>query len=187
MYFRARTGADQTPEAWACARNRGQCVRADTEGARLGSRACACLCVSVCSRAPGCDQSSAAGLEKKRVGKCRGRLRRRGRGARRFELIQLVSYFPLSLSFKSYCIVGRGLDSLLSWWRRGSGLKQSSGRARYSLAPGAEWRGAPPALRCKGAGLGAPGTARRRGCPQGWGIGHPEARFPSDRQLIGDM
>lgn len=54
-----------------CARSRAlRCEQAGT-GA-LGWRACAGVCVSVCSRALGCAQSSAEALARKRGGKCRG-------------------------------------------------------------------------------------------------------------------
>lgn len=166
----------QTPEAWALRAIAGSVCgspggcSAGLPGVRVVEREC----VLTRSRLRPELGRCVGGKEGRQV---QGKLRIRGRGARRFELMELVSCFSLPRSCKSYCIVGRGLESLLSWWRRGSRLKQSSGRVRYSLAPGGEGRGAPPALRCKGAGLGAPGTARRRGCPQGWGLGHLRRDF----------
>lgn len=62
-----------------------KCEQAGTGALCL--RACESVCVSVCSRALGCAQSSAVGLERKRVGKCRGQ-EAEGRGD--VELIELL-------------------------------------------------------------------------------------------------
>lgn len=82
-----------------------------------------------------------------------------------------LAVFFLYRSFKSYCIVGRGLNSLLSLWRSGSSLKQSSGRDRTPrLQAGGE--GSPGSAQ-GGGGVGGPGNCEEAGMTAGVGSGHP--------------